>query len=391
MGLDDIDLSDRPYRLFCRDGLGTMGHGHPPPRCYDQIKFDFELLHAFEIRKENQVIPMDHSRDFTPPGPLYRIHLLGCGFSIGGLRMMSNAIHPSDRIVENVFLFIGAIAVFLLVLITFLMIFFVLRYHRKRHPHPKDIQGHIGLEIIWTVVPTLIVLSMFYYGLKGFQSLRKIPEDALKVKVTARQWSWLFEYENGLKTSEFRVPVGRAIHLSLSSQDVIHSFYVPAFKVKQDAVPGMINQVWFRPMETGVYDVLCAEYCGIQHSYMMTKVIVLPENEFKQWYEERGVREAKLLLSGQRLFEERGCKSCHSVDGSQLAGPTVKGLFGKMVTVLAEGRERQVKADELYLKKSILEPNSEIVKGFPPIMPSQKGLLREEEIDEIINYLKGLK
>lgn len=298
---------------------------------------------------------------------------------------------PSDRIVGNVFLYIGAVAVILLIFITFLMIYFVFRYHRKRHPHPKDIRGHIGLEITWTVIPTLIVLTMFYYGLKGFQFLRKIPEDALKVKVMARQWSWLFEYENGLKTSELRVPIGKAIHLSLSSQDVIHSFYVPAFKVKQDAVPGMINSLWFRPMETGAYDVLCAEYCGVQHSYMMSKVIVLPEEEFKQWYEEGGAKEAKLLPSGQRLFEEKGCQSCHSIDGSQLAGPTLKGLFGKMATVLVEGKERQVKVDELYLKRSILEPNSEIVKGFPPIMPSQKGILKEEEMNEIIHYIKGLK
>lgn len=305
--------------------------------------------------------------------------------------MISNSIGLSDRIVENVFLYIGVVAVSLLILITFLMIYFVLRYHRKRHPQPIDIKGHIGLEILWTVIPTLLVLTMFYYGLKGFQSLRKVPEGALKVKVIARQWSWLFEYENGLKTSELRVPIGKAIHLLLSSQDVIHSFYLPAFKVKQDAVPGMVTQLWFRPMEVGTYDVLCAEYCGVQHSYMMSKVIVLLEEEFMQWYEEGGVREAKLPPSGKRLFEEKGCKSCHSIDGSQLVGPTVKGLYGKMVIVLVGGKEQQVKADEVYLKRSILDPNSEVVKGFPPIMPSQKGLLREEEILELINYLKRLR
>jgi cytochrome c oxidase subunit 2 len=232
---------------------------------------------------------------------------------------------------------------------------------------------------------------MFYYGLKGFQSMRKIPEDAMKVKVVARQWSWLFEYENGLKASELRVPVGKATHLALTSQDVIHSLYIPAFKVKQDAVPGMVNHLWFKPMEVGTYDVLCAEYCGLQHSYMLTKVIVLPEEEFKKWYKEGEEREAKLPPSGLKLFEEKGCKACHSTDGSQLVGPTVKGLFGKTVMVLTEGKERQVKADEVYLRKSLLEPNADIVKGFPPIMPSQKGLLTERETNEIIQYLKGLK
>ncbi len=271
------------------------------------------------------------------------------------------------------------------------MVYFVIRYHRKRNPRAENIEGSTWLEILWTIVPTILVLTMFYYGLKGFQSLKKIPEDAMKVKVTARQWSWLFEYENGLKTSELRVPVGKPIALALTSQDVIHSFYIPSFKVKQDAVPGMTNHLWFKPIETGTYDVLCAEYCGLQHSYMLTKVIVLPEEEFKKWYEEGGKKEAMIPPSGLKLFEAKGCKACHSIDGSQLVGPTVKGLFQKKVTVLTEGKERQVLADETYLRKSLLEPNADIVKGFPPIMPSQKGFLTEEETKEIIQYIKGLK
>jgi cytochrome c oxidase subunit 2 len=211
------------------------------------------------------------------------------------------------------------------------------------------------------------------------------------VKVIARQWSWVFEYENGLKASELRVPVGKAIALSLTSQDVIHSFYIPAFKVKQDAVPGMTNHLWFKPMETGAHDVLCAEYCGLQHSYMLTKVIVLPEEKFLKWYEEGGKREAVITPSGLKLFEVKGCKACHSIDGTQLVGPTLKGLFGKTVTVVTEGKERQLAADEAYLIKSLLEPNADIVKGFPPIMPSQKGFLSEEEIKRIVQYIQELK
>jgi len=305
--------------------------------------------------------------------------------------MAPDSINLSGRIVENVFLYIAAISTFLLVLITFLMIFFVIRYHRKRNPQPEDIKGNTWLEIVWTIVPTLLVLSMFFYGLKGFQSLRKIPEDAMKVKVIARQWSWVFEYENGLKASELRVPVGKAIALSLTSQDVIHSFYIPTFKVKQDAVPGMTNHLWFKPMETGTHDVLCAEYCGLQHSYMLTKVIVLSEEEFKKWYEEGGKKEARILPAGAKLFEEKGCKVCHSIDGSPLIGPTVKGLFGKTVTVSTEGKERQIVANEAYLRESLLEPSADIVKGFPPIMPSQKEFLSEEEIKAIVQYIKELK
>ncbi len=305
--------------------------------------------------------------------------------------MFSTPFSFSNRVVENVFLYIASIAVLLLALITFLMVYFVLRYDRKRHPQPQNITGKPWLEIFWIIVPTLLVLTMFYYGLKGFQFLKKIPEDAMRIKVTARQWSWLFEYENGLKTSELIVPVGRAIHLALTSQDVIHSFYLPAFKVKQDVVPGMINHLWFKASEVGTYDVLCAEYCGLQHSYMLTKVIVLKEEAFQKWFEAGRRSETKALPPGLKLFEEKGCKVCHTVDGTIGVGPTMRGLFGKTVMVIAEGKERQVKVDETYLRRSILEPNAEIVKGFPPIMPPQKGILEEWEIREIIQYIKELK
>ncbi|MGQ9646702.1 MAG: cytochrome c oxidase subunit II [Thermodesulfobacteriota bacterium] len=305
--------------------------------------------------------------------------------------MISGATGLSARIVENVFLYIAAISVFLLVLITFLMIYFVIRYRRSRNPKPEDIQGSLWLEITWTVVPTLLVLTMFYYGFTGFQVLKKVPEGAIKIKVVARQWSWLFEYENGVKASELKVPVGKPVNLLLTSQDVIHSFYMPAFKIKQDAVPGMVNRLWFRPTEVGTYDVLCAEYCGLQHSYMLTKVIVLPEEEFNQWYQKGKEEMAAKIPSRAQLFEEKGCRACHSIDGTSLVGPTVKGLFGKTVTVLTDGRERKVVADEAYLEKSLLEPNADLVKGFPPIMPSQKGLITDKEIEEIIAYIKELK
>lgn len=300
------------------------------------------------------------------------------------------SIHLSSRSVESVFLYIASVAVFLLALITFFMLYFVIRYRRKRNPEPEDVEGKLWLEILWTVIPTFLVLTMFYYGLKGFQFMKRMPEGAMRVKVTARQWSWQFEYENGLKSPELRIPIGRPIALALTSQDVIHSFYIPAFKVKQDAVPRMVTHLWFKATEAGTYDVLCAEYCGQQHSYMLTKVIALSEEEFRKWYEEGG-KEARILPAGIKLFEEKGCKACHSIDGSPLIGPTIKGLYGKTVTVFSGGRERQVVADEAYLKKSLLEPSADIVKGFLPIMPSQKGFLSEEEINELIRYMKELK
>lgn len=297
----------------------------------------------------------------------------------------------SGEVVDQVFFYILAITVFLLGLITFLMVYFVIRYQKKRNPQPSDIHENIWLEIIWTVVPTLLVLTMFYYGLTGFNFLKKVPADAMKVKVIARQWSWLFEYENGIKSTELKVPVGKPVKLSLTSQDVIHGFYAPAFRIKQDVVPGMTNTLWFQSTEVGTFDVFCTQYCGLQHAKMATKIVVLPVEEFNQWYQ-KGKEEmeaAKGKPRGVQLFQEKGCMACHSMDGTPRVGPTLKGLFGKTVTVLTDGKERSIVADEAYLRKSLLEPNADVVKGYPSIMPLQK--MTEDEVNELVKYMKELK
>ena len=305
--------------------------------------------------------------------------------------MLSGPAGLSGRVVENIFIYVAVISVSLLALITFLMIYFVVRYHRKRNPNPEDIRGSLWLEIVWTVFPTLLVLTMFYYGLTGFKTLKKIPEGAMKVKVISRMWSWGFEYEKGVHSDVLKVPVGKDIELLLTTVDVIHSFYIPAFRIKQDAVPGMENRLWFKPTEVGIYDVLCAEYCGLRHSYMLTKVEVLPEEEFSKWYENASgkVTAERGLPRGNQLLQEKGCRGCHTVDGAPLLGPTFKGLFGKKVIVLTEGRERTILADEHYIRNSILEPGKDLVKGFPPVMLPLK--LTEDEMNQIISYLKELR
>jgi cytochrome c oxidase subunit 2 len=231
---------------------------------------------------------------------------------------------------------------------------------------------------------------MFYYGLTGFQFLKKAPEGAMVVKVIARQWSWLFQYENGIQDGELRVPVGKPVKLLLTSQDVIHGFYAPAFRIKQDAVPGMTNYLWFQPTETGTFDVMCSQYCGLEHSHMLTKIVVLPEEEFTKWYEDKkGKIAIKEPSPGYKLYQEKGCVACHSTDGTPRVGPTFKGLFGKTVAVITDGKERQVVADDTYLRKSLLEPNADVVKGFPPIMPPEK--MADEELVALIDYIKSLK
>lgn len=297
----------------------------------------------------------------------------------------------SGKVVGDVFLLIAITSVALLVIITASMIYFVLRYHQKRHPEPADIEGRMGLEILWTVIPTLIVLVLFYYGYTGFRTLKEVPADAVKVKVIARQWSWLFEYENGTKSEDLRVPMGKTVSLSLTSQDVIHSFYIPAFRVKQDAVPGMTTHLAFRADRLGEYDALCAEYCGVRHASMLAKVKVLTEEEFREWLHQGVKKEVERPPTGQVLFREKGCGACHPVDGASGIGPSLLGLYRREVTVITEGKERKVLADEVYLRRSILEPNADVVKGFPAIMPSQKGVLTEKELEGLLDYIKGLK
>ncbi|HVP80650.1 MAG TPA: cytochrome c oxidase subunit II [Thermodesulfobacteriota bacterium] len=304
--------------------------------------------------------------------------------------IFSGSTGLSGRVVDNVFLYILVICVFLLGLITFLMVYFVIRYRREKHPRSADIEGSTWLEITWTVVPTLIVLTMFYYGLTGFEFLKKVPEGAMIVKVVARQWSWLFQYENGVQDTELRVPLGKPVKLVMNSLDVIHGFYIPAFRVKQDIVPGMTNVLWFQPTQEGTYDVLCSQYCGLQHSHMLSKVIVLPEEGFTSWYQgkEREVA-TKGPLPGAQLYQVKGCVACHSTDGSPRVGPTFKGLLGKKEEVTSGGKKETLVVDDAFIRKFITEPNVVHIEGYPPIMP--KISVTDEELTALVDYIKSLK
>ena len=193
-------------------------------------------------------------------------------------------VSNSAHIVSNVFLFVCGITVVLLILVTSLMVYFVIKSNKRRNPTPVDVEGSTLLEITWTVVPTFIVLAMFYYGWIGFKEMRTVPKDAMVVKVNGYMWSWLFEYANGKQSGILNLPAGKPVKLELSSRDVIHSFFIPAFRVKEDVVPGKGNYLWFKPLKFGSYDVFCAEYCGQKHYSMLTKVVVMPEEEFKTWY-----------------------------------------------------------------------------------------------------------
>jgi len=289
--------------------------------------------------------------------------------------------------IDPVFIFIFGACLVLLLGITAAVIFFVVRYHRSKTPQPtSSADSNLWLEIIWTALPTLLVMAMFWYGWKEYLVLRTVPKGAMEVTATARMWSWNFTYADGRTSPKLYVPVGRPVRVKLVSTDVIHGFFLPAFRVKRDVVPGMDNFAWFVADKPGSYDLFCSQYCGTNHSAMITTVEALSEAEFAAWQQQGApIGEA----AGHELLEKHGCLGCHSLDGSPKVGPTLKGIWGRPVTVVMDGKERNLKVDAAYLKRSLLEPNADLVKGFPPIMPSFKGQLSDGDLEAIIAYLRG--
>ncbi len=302
----------------------------------------------------------------------------------------------STSVVNGALIYILAFSVLFLFLIVFFMIYFAIRYRKSRNPVPVEVRSSNILEAIWVIVPTLLALTMFLYGLTGFRFLRSTPADSILVKVHARQWSWLFEYNNGKKSPDLVVPLGKDVRCDLTSDDVIHGFYVPAFRIQQDVVPGIKTQAWFNAVTTGSYDILCSQYCGLRHSDMRALLIVVPPDQFDSWLKGGNISlpgkvQTASMPDEQKLLIERGCMSCHSIDGSRMSGPTFLNLYGSKVRVRTAGKERTITADSNYIKESIINPGADIVDGYPNIMPPGKDILSDKEINEIIEYLKKLK
>lgn len=314
------------------------------------------------------------------------------------LKQASTSAQKSDA----VFFVVFAISVVMLLFITAMMIFFVIRYNRKRHPKAAQIEGNHLLEIVWTVVPLVVFVALFYYGWTNFDYMRNAPRDAMVVKVNARQWAWSFEYPNGRTTTALYAPLNRPMKLEVRSQDVIHGLYIPAFRLKIDALPGRATTTWFQPTLEGAWDVQCTVICGVQHATMLAKVVVVPEDEFKAWYfgpegsPEPGKR---FVLHGQgvpvsttpegiALLQAKGCLACHSTDGKPMVGPTFKGMFNTSRTVTSPAGDRTLTADESYVRRSIQQPGADVVKGYPPAMPSIP--LSTKELDDTVRTLKKL-
>lgn len=304
--------------------------------------------------------------------------------------------------VDAVFLGILVLCVAFLALITAALIYFVIRYNRKRHPRAKDIEGNVWLETTWTVVPLLLFLAMFFYGWTNFSYMREAPRDAMVIEATGRQWAWSFKYPNGKQSSELVLALDRPVKMELRSQDVLHGFFIPAFRIKEDVVPGKENYTWFSPTQLGSFDIECTVICGVSHANMLAKAVVVPVSEFEAWYfDDAGVAPPWRRESAPSenkaadhpalaIMSRRFCSTCHSVDGRAMVGPSFKGIYGLSRTILDDnGTERAVTVDDAYLARAIQDPAAETVKGYPPAMP--KVPLPASELNHVVEYIKALK
>lgn len=295
--------------------------------------------------------------------------------------------------VDALFHFIIVVSIILFIIVVGGFAFFVWRYRVKKRQQAEfteDLSHNTKLEVVWTVIPFILVLIVFFWGFKSYMKIRLAPGDAVEIKVTAQKWFWQFDYPDGASsTNELVVPVGVPVKLVMSSQDVIHSFFVPNFRVKMDVLPNRYTIAWFEATEPGTYDLFCTEYCGTGHSKMLGKVRVVSETAYQAWVEENSSFGEGISLEelGAKLYQSKACVTCHSVDGSPLVGPTFKGVFGHSVK-LSDGTS--VKADENYLRESILKPQAKVVQGFQPVMPTYQSILKPREVDALIEYIKSL-
>jgi cytochrome c oxidase subunit 2 len=283
---------------------------------------------------------------------------------------------------------VTAVSLLLLVGVTGAMLYFVYRY-RRQHPgeRPAPVEESRALEVSWIVVPTILVLLVFNWGFKSYVKMNTTPSGAYEIQVRAQQWNFLFEYPNGVTSDTLYVPRGEEIKMRMSSADVLHGFYIPAFRVKYDILPNRYTSVWFEATERGDYDLFCTEYCGRDHSDMNKVVRVVSQQDFQDWLESAATpTDIPLPRLGERLYTQRGCQSCHSLDGSRKVGPTFQGLYGTTDHAMTDGSS--VTVDENYLRESILKPEAKIVQGYQNLMPGAYSSLSERELSGLIEFIK---
>jgi len=290
--------------------------------------------------------------------------------------------------VDALYFFLVGLAVFFSLLIAGLIVYYAIRYKRRSDTSVGvAIHGGLVLELTWTIIPFLITMVIFVWGASVFFAMARPPGETIDIYVVGKQWMWKFQHLDGQREiDELHVPLGRAIRLIMTSEDVIHDVFVPAFRVKADVIPGRYTNIWFQPTKPGRYHLFCAEYCGTKHSGMIGEVVVMDATEYQAWLSGGGP-EGSLAEGGAKLFASLACNTCHRPD-AQGRGPVLEGLFGKTVT-LQSGETATV--DEAYVRESILNPSAKVAAGFQPIMPTFQGLVTEEQLLELIEYVKSLQ
>ena len=305
-----------------------------------------------------------------------------------GIPLFPEAASSMAGRVDALYFFLVGITAFFSLLIAGLIVYYAVKY-RRRSPRSigTTIHGGLALEIAWTVIPLLITMVIFVWGASIFFAMTHPPAETLNIYVVGKQWMWKFQHLDGQREiNELHVPLGRDVKLIATSEDVIHDVFVPAFRIKADVIPGRYVSIWFRATKPGRYHLFCAEYCGTKHSGMIGEVIVMEPAEYQTWLS-GGAQGGSLADAGQKLFNELACNTCHRPD-AQGRGPVLDGLLGKAVS-LQSGET--VVADEAYLRESILNPSAKITAGYQPIMPTFQGLVSEEQLLQLIEYVKSLQ
>ena len=299
------------------------------------------------------------------------------------LRLFPEQASTAAPRVDALYSFIWWVTGFFTLLIFVLIVTFALKYRRRNKLAPGEVGTSYTLELAYTIIPFVLVMLIFFWGARVYFFIYRPPADALNVHVIGRQWMWKIQHENGKREiNSLHVPLNQPVLLTIASQDVVHSFFVPAFRVKVDAVPGRYTKMWFTATKPGVYKLFCTEYCGTLHSAMIGAVTVMEPEEYQAWLTGTGADPAP-ADAGRELFTSLGCITCH---GS--VAPTMAGLFGST-------REFQdgstTVADENYLRESILDSTERVVTGYAPIMPSFRGQISEEQLMQLISYIKSLR
>lgn len=316
--------------------------------------------------------------------------LLQQAWAQGSAFMPPKATNIAEQ-VDNLYAFLIWASLLACIILIGGMIYFVVKYKRRTDTDKTPYISHnTFLEFLWSFIPLVMFLGFFAWGWYVYHQMRQMPENALEVHVFGRQWSWEFVYKSG-KTAgnEFYVPVNTPVKLLMTSTDVLHSFYIPSMRIKQDVIPGKYTALSFEANKLGDFQVFCAEYCGTSHSGMLATLHVVSQADYEKWLQENE-EGLTLVQKGQKYSKDKGCVACHTVDGVKGVGPTWKGLFGKKGHALANGQT--VTVDENYLRDSILNPNAQIVTGYPAgVMPTFQGQLSEDQVNALIEFIKSLK